>query len=128
MKHLLYHQSIELRRLVKTSLCKQRRAKRLAQSRADSDGNVYTVWHAGAFEGESSRGLYLRKLIDGGVTFGAETKINDNGKGVCGCCTLSAVTGNDGTLYVSYRTAGEGVHRDMTLLTSSDGEKVFPRT
>jgi hypothetical protein len=92
---------------------------------SDDSGAVYVVWHAGNLALEAKRGVFLRKSDDDGETFGPETKIDLNGKGVCGCCALSAVVDAKNTLYVSYRTAGKGVHRDMTLLKSTDGGRSF---
>lgn len=86
---------------------------------ADGRGNVYLVWHAGRFDKEDERRIYIRYREDG-KTFGAETRI-DNGGGVCACCGLSAATDPDGALIVSYRAATDFVDRDITLLKSDDG-------
>ncbi|MFP6582173.1 MAG: sialidase family protein [Candidatus Hydrogenedentota bacterium] len=92
---------------------------------ADGKGNVYLVWHAGNLSNESRRGVYLRKSEDDGDTFGPETQVDLDKKGVCGCCALSALVDHNNVLYISYRAAGKGVHRDMTLLKSTDGGENF---
>ena len=94
---------------------------------ADGRGNVYLVWHAGAFDKEDERGVYMR-YRSSGKTFGAETRIDDGG-GVCACCGLSAAADGDGALIVSYRAATDLVDRDITLLKSDDrGENVSATT
>ncbi len=62
---------------------------------ADLHGNVYSVWHA----------------------MGAEP--GDGNRG------MRAFADERGTLYVLYRAAAEGVHRDMTLLVSTDRGSTF---
>ena len=93
---------------------------------ANGRGNVYLVWHAGRFDKEDERRVYIRYREDG-KTFGAETRI-DNGGGVCACCGLSAATDPDGALIVSYRAATDFVDRDITLLKSDDRRENFSST
>lgn len=92
---------------------------------ADGKGNVYLVWHAGNLSDEPRRGVYIRKSEDDGDSFGPETQVDTDGKGACGCCALNAVIGDQNSLYISYRAADKGVHRDMTLLTSTNGGEEF---
>jgi hypothetical protein len=96
---------------------------------ADGNGGVFVVWHAGDFSRQEQRAVYLRESRDDGSTFGEERRVNPIETGVCACCGLSAATSDDGTLYISYRAAGRNIHRDMTLLTSTDGgQRVSQRT
>jgi hypothetical protein len=92
---------------------------------ADQHGNVYLVWHAGAFNEEGQRAVYVRRSTDAGQTFGPEQRANPEATGVCACCGMSAAVDQDGTLYVSYRAARDKIHRDMVLLTSRDGGRTF---
>ena len=78
--------------------------------------NAYMVWHAGNLQDESERGIYMRVSEDAGKTFGPETRIDENREGACGCCGIGAGIDTKGVLHVSYRAAGNSVHRDMTLL------------
>lgn len=92
---------------------------------ADNAGNVYVVWHANpAANGEAHRRVFMARSSDDGRTFSRERAVDpDNGNepiGACGCCGMRALTDSQGTLYIFYRAATEGIHRDMTLLVSHD--------
>lgn len=100
---------------------------------ADWRGDVYVVWHAnGKIPGEAHRRVFLARSTDDGKTFAREVPISPAALGACGCCGMKAFVDSHGTLYVLYRAAAEGVHRDMTLLASKDrgrtfvSQKVFP--
>lgn len=86
---------------------------------------VSLIWHAGPFAQVESRGIFIMESTDGGKTFGGERQIDSAKAGSCPCCGLSAIGGGDGRLLVSYRSAVEKIHRDMTLLDSKDGGKSF---
>jgi len=91
---------------------------------ADGSGSVAIVWHAGSIAAEDARGVFARVSRDHGLTFGPESRIDDD-RGVCACCGLSAVFSRDGGLYALYRAATALVHRDITLLKSTDHGKSF---
>jgi hypothetical protein len=95
---------------------------------ADGSGNVYVAWHgkrAGDLDGEDGRSVWIARSRDGGKDFLAEARAYKEPTGACGCCGLSIFTGNNGTVYVLYRTAKEKVHRDIYLLVSKDEGKTF---
>ena len=97
---------------------------------ADNFGNVYVVWHANpSVNGEAHRRVWMARSSDDGRTFSRERAIDPDvgGKpiGACGCCGMRALTDSRGTLYVFYRAATEGIHRDMTLLISHDHGEHF---
>lgn len=100
---------------------------------ADRQGDVYVVWHArGEVPGEAHRRVYLARSTDDGKDFTREIAISPASLGACGCCGMRAFVDRNETLYVLYRAAAQGIHRDMTLLASKDrgrtfsSEKVFP--
>ncbi len=82
---------------------------------ADGKGNVFVAWHAG--REEADRRVFVAHSADDGATFAPERAISDPATGACACCGMRAAAGPDGTLYALYRTAREGVHRDMHLVT-----------
>jgi hypothetical protein len=98
---------------------------------ADQFGNVYVVWHAQGQkngqpqEGEIYRRVWLAQSTDDGRTFKAERPVSPPTSGACGCCGMGALADKEGTVYLSYRTAREAVHRDMYLLVSRDRGKSF---
>src|SRR5213593_3768433 len=93
---------------------------------ADTLGDVYAVWHAmGAEPGEGHRRVYLARSADDGRTFAREVPISPPALGACGCCGMRAYADERGTLYVLYRAAAQSIHRDMTLLVSSDRGSTF---
>jgi hypothetical protein len=96
---------------------------------ADARGAVYAVWHAmGAEPGEGHRRVYLARSTDDGKTFAREVPISPPALGACGCCGLRAFADERGTLFILYRAAAENVHRDMTLLISTDHGVTFHDT
>lgn len=86
---------------------------------------VSMIWHAGPFARVEKRGIFLVESTDGGQTFGPERQIDSAKAGSCPCCGLSAIAGQGGRLFVSYRSAEQQIHRDMTLLDSTDGGRSF---
>ncbi len=93
---------------------------------ADGRGNVYVFWHAtGIRPGEAYRRVYLARSTNNGRTFAREVPITPAGLGACGCCGMRALVDHQGNLYVLYRAAAQGVHRDMTLLVSRDFGRTF---
>jgi hypothetical protein len=89
---------------------------------ADRDGNVYVAWHGQAAPrgDETSRRLWIARSIDEGKSFASEAPANIEPTGACACCGARAFADRRGSVYVLYRAATEGVHRDMVLLTSRD--------
>jgi hypothetical protein len=89
---------------------------------ADGAGNVYVVWHASEpkTKGEASRCVWVARSTDEGRTFAREERATTEPTGACGCCGMRAFADGQGTVYVLYRSAADGIHRDMYLLTSSD--------
>ncbi len=96
---------------------------------ADAHGAVYAVWHAmGAEPGEGHRRVYLARSTDDGKTFAREVPISPPALGACGCCGMRAFADERGTLFILYRAAAENIHRDMTLLISTDQGVTFHDT
>lgn len=91
----------------------------------DGNGGVFVIWHAGDFENEGNRSVYITRSRDGGETFTAEARVNPDNTGACACCGLKSMVDDQGAVYVSYRAAGESVHRDMVLLKSTDEGRNF---
>lgn len=90
---------------------------------ADANGHVYVGWHgheAGASGKEESRAVWMRVSSDDGKTFAHERPVWQQPTGACGCCGLDFYASRAGDLFVLYRAALEGVHRDVYLLESSD--------
>lgn len=93
---------------------------------ADHSGNVYVVWHGNPDEnGEINRRVWVARSRDDGRTFEREVAASPQPTGACGCCGLRAFADHNGTLYILYRAAREAIHRDMTLLVSTDQAKTF---
>jgi hypothetical protein len=93
---------------------------------ADDFGNVYVVWHGNPDkDGEANRRVWVAHSHDDGKTFEREVLANKDHTGACGCCGLRAFADDHGTLYILYRAAREGIHRDMYLLTSSNQGRTF---
>jgi hypothetical protein len=96
---------------------------------SDVLGNVYAVWHAtGARPGEEHRRVYLAHSADDGRTFAREIPVSPPELGACGCCGMRAFADARGMLYILYRAASQGIHRDMTLLVSADHGRTFRTT
>jgi hypothetical protein len=92
---------------------------------ANGSGQVVVTWHAGNPMFESKRTVWVAVSGDGGETFTDPRRAITDEIGACGCCSLDASLSGDETIYVSYRTATENIHRDMTLLVSKDGGSTF---
>ena len=93
---------------------------------ADRDGDVYVVWHAtGEVPGESHRRVYLARSMNDGRTFKPEVPVSPAELGACGCCGMRAFVDSRGQVYVLYRAAAENIHRNMTLLVSTDRGQTF---
>jgi hypothetical protein len=96
---------------------------------ADARGNVYAVWHAmGTEPGEDHRRVYLARSSDDGKTFAREVPISPAELGACGCCGMRAFADERGSLFVLYRAAKQKIHRDMTLLVSTNQGQTFRDT
>ena len=93
---------------------------------ADAAGNVFAVWHAMPLDGkgEAERAVWLAASSDDGATFSPERNALPQPTGACACCGLTAYAG-DGALSILYRVAPDGLHRGMSLLTSSDRGTTF---
>jgi hypothetical protein len=81
------------------------------------------AWHGktkGAAKGEAGRQVWVARSDDDGKTFAAESPAWSQPTGACGCCGLQLFASRSGTVYGLYRSATEGVHRDIYLLTSAD--------
>lgn len=93
---------------------------------ADARGNVYSVWHAtGEEPGDGHRRVYLALSTDDGKNFAREIPISPAALGACGCCGMRAFADEHGALYVLYRAAAQSIHRDITLLVSTDRGNTF---
>lgn len=93
---------------------------------ADDEGNVYVAWHAiGRKPGEENRQVYIARSSDEGKTFARETVAFSQATGACGCCGMRVYAGEDGKLYMLYRSATERVNRDMYLLVSKNNGAAF---
>jgi len=93
---------------------------------ADQKGDVYVVWHAtGKTPGEANRRVYLARSTDNGRTFAREVPVSPAALGACGCCGMRAFVDRSGALFVLYRAAAEAIHRNMTLLVSTNHGRTF---
>jgi hypothetical protein len=93
---------------------------------ADQKGDVYVVWHAmGKTPGEANRRVYLARSTNNGRTFAREVPVSPARLGACGCCGMRAFVDRRGALFVLYRAAAEAIHRNMTLLVSTDHGRTF---
>ncbi len=88
---------------------------------ADSKGNVYVAWHGNPDrDGEQNRRIYLARSKDDGTTFSREEAVDDKG-GACGCCGMR-IGADDAGVRILYRSAESKADRNMTLLSSVDGD------
>ena len=95
---------------------------------ADGAGRVLVAWHArpvGAPEGESNRRVFVTRSDDDGAGFTPETTAVESETGACACCGTRALISPSGAVYVLFRAASGGTHRDMTLLASRDRGEHF---
>lgn len=94
---------------------------------ADRSGHVWVAWYGTA--DRSRRGedgtLFVARSDDGGATFAAESAVTDQPMGACECCAMAARADADGRLYLFYRSALRGRHRDMLLYWSDDLGRAF---
>lgn len=98
---------------------------------ADPQGNVYVAWHGASLEsseGEAGRRVWVARSEDEGETFAAEEAIYNRPTGACGCCGMQIFADSAGDTFVLYRSATDGVNRDMYLLTSAGGTERFRGT
>ncbi|MDQ3813673.1 MAG: glycoside hydrolase [Armatimonadota bacterium] len=97
---------------------------------ADSEGNVYVAWHAGAegSKGEADRKIWIARSTDDGQTFSREYAAWGKPTGACGCCQVKLFTDSKGVVYLIYRAATENVNRDMYVLVSKDQGQSFEGT
>ncbi len=96
---------------------------------ADRSGYVYVTWHGrGDTPGEANRRVWVARSKDAGESFEREVAANREPTGACGCCGMRAFADRQGSVYILYRAATEGVERDMVLLVSRDHGKSFEAT
>lgn len=99
----------------------------VAADQASAD--VYVMWHAtGSTPGESNRRVYLARSTDDGATFARENPVSPAALGACGCCGMRGFVDDRSSLYILYRAAAKNIHRDMTLLISTDHGRTFRTT
>ena len=91
---------------------------------ADDLGNVYVFWHTGE-PPEAERSVFVAISRDEGWTFEPARPISSETEGACDCCALHARADDTGSVYVSYRGAGENIRRGQRLLTSRDRGETF---
>ena len=91
---------------------------------ADGKGNVYVFWHADAVE-DARRHVYMAVSRNDGALFELPRAVSPEAEGACGCCGLRAVTDAAGAVHLSYRGAGDNIHRGMRLLTTADQGRSF---
>lgn len=85
---------------------------------------VLAIWHGApaGTSGETNRGVFISR-VSPGKPFGPERRLDPPGEGVCGCCSLTAIARpQQGELAVLYRSAGQGLHRNMNLLIQHQPE------
>jgi hypothetical protein len=99
---------------------------------ADRSGNVYVMWHGiglqdarGELQGEARRQVWIAASHDDGKSFASEKKAWEEPKGACGCCGLKTIAARNGAVFALYRSATEGIHRDIYLLESSNKGETF---
>ncbi len=92
---------------------------------AVNGAKVYVAWHgraADAIPGEAGRRVWIAKSTNHGKSFAAEAPAWNQSTGACGCCGMTLFANHSGTLFGLYRSATENVHRDIYLISSTDGE------
>jgi hypothetical protein len=98
---------------------------------ADDAGNVYVAWHGiktGDEPGEVRRKVWVARSVDEGKSFSAEAAAWAKPTGVCPCCSMRAFAAGQGSVNALYRSATDGVDRDIYLLASTDQGKNFQGT
>ena len=96
---------------------------------ADQDGNVFVLWLDGRLPGDSrnpgSTPIFMAVSKDNGATFSANQPLRyQPDKRACSCCRMEASIGNDGYLYVAFRTGYQNI-RDFYLLKGRKTENNF---
>ncbi len=88
----------------------------------DVQEHVFIAWHGATVDGtdDANRAIFMMTSNDGGDTFDPPRVISPASEGACGCCSLETFSAT-GRIWVSYRSAGDNVHRDQHLLRSTDG-------
>ncbi len=95
---------------------------------ADSEGNVYAVWHAhipGAEKNEAGRAVFVARSTDDGKTFASEQRATPEPTGACGCCGLKAFADQNGVVSILFRSARDLQNRDEVMLASRDRGETF---
>ena len=95
---------------------------------ADDQGRVFVAWHGRGVAdpaGESHRKLWVARSEDDGATFAAERPALVRETGACACCGTRALADSNGVLSILFRSAENGVERDLTLVSSRDGGERF---
>ncbi len=82
---------------------------------AGPDGTVYASWLDGR-NGRSS--TYMTHSVDGGQTWAANTKVSIDES--CPCCRTAVEAGQNGLVYVAWRTVLPGNIRDVVVARSTD--------
>lgn len=98
---------------------------------ADAEGNVYVAWHAlkkNDERGEEHRRVWVAHSMNEGKSFSKEIPAWSEPTGVCPCCSMRAFADNTGAVSMLYRSATDGVNRDIYLLTSKDKGRSFDGT
>src|SRR5262249_44443322 len=85
-------------------------------------GLVWVTWHAPAKgkKGPENRQVWIALSKDDGKTFLRERPVSAPESGACPCCGMRAFTTGWGSVYILFRAAAQGVHRDTHLLFTSN--------
>jgi hypothetical protein len=89
------------------------------------DGDKGHVRPRGHGEDEEDRQVWVARSRDDGKTFAPEVAAIPKKTGVCGCCGLNVVAGEDGNVFITFRSATATVNRDIHVLASKDYGKTF---
>src|SRR5262249_3636280 len=84
---------------------------------ADEQANVYVAWHGKADKSgnEATRAVFVAISKDDGKSFARERQANPEPTGACGCCGMKAFADQQGSLYLLFRAARDGIERGETL-------------
>jgi len=63
--------------------------------------------------------------MNDGRTFSREVPVSPAALGACGCCGMRAFVDHRGALFALYRAAAQNIHRNMTLLVSTNHGRTF---
>jgi hypothetical protein len=96
---------------------------------SDSNGNVFVFWldgrHGEDPQSPHSFSIYMSTSKDNGKSFSKNTAVKHDHPGrACHCCRLDAKLGEDGYLYLTFRTGYKNV-RDFYLLKGRKTENDF---